>query len=212
MRQKYPRTFHHPDSPGVQSDGKMAPHLSRFADADIGITGITAKMYVEKTTPYCDGLHTRSPDTGYHLSRDWLAGLHAQISYLIPYRWRACGEHLCAHHSVPYDTPASFCPGFSIWTDTNKYLSCPDTASSFQKTGASSVPVLYTGCYAHDLGHRLTPVRVKGLVVRRAASLGFDRFQIPVLKWVHTGQAQSGTYWTKVPPIPNGPVPTRNVQ
>ena len=65
---KYGRTYHLPQSPGVTSDDKVLRDLSVLAAAEEVI--FTEKMDGENTTIYNDGCHARSPDSGYHPSRD----------------------------------------------------------------------------------------------------------------------------------------------
>ena len=78
--QKYPSTFHHPSSPGVQSDDKIATkkQLDSFVGEDVVIL---EKMDGENTTMYGhpDGFHARSIDSAHNWTRDWCKKLHSCI-------------------------------------------------------------------------------------------------------------------------------------
>jgi len=205
MRQKYPRTLHHPGSPGVQSDDKIASDLSAFQGAEVIVT---EKMDGENTTLYRDGFHARSLDTGYHSSRDWLAGFHAQISYLISEGWRVCGENLYARHSVAYQALKSYFLGFSVWTDANRCQSWDDSVATFQHLGVEPVPVIYRGAYSasllSDLGRDLDLDSSEGLVMRLSRQFDFSDFGQSVVKWVRPGHVQSETHWRNAEIVPNG--------
>lgn len=205
MRVKYPRTLHHPASPGVQSDDKRADDLSAFDGATVVVT---EKMDGENISLYSDGFHARSLDTGYHPSRAWLARLLAGCGYKIPKDWRVCGEYLYAQHSVTYDALPSFFLAFSVWDDANVCQSWDDTSAFAAQLDLNTVPVLYEGPYRDDLADQiaddLDTETSEGFVIRLAKAFPYDAFQSSVVKWVRAGHVQSRTHWRNAPIVPNG--------
>lgn len=201
---KYPRTYHHHSSPGLQSDDKVAPDLSALEGNEVVIT---EKMDGENTTLYADGYHARSLDSGYHPSRSWLAGFHAQISHLIPNGWRICGENLYARHSVCYDTLPSYFLAFSVWDDANFCLPFDETAEFLSERGVEMAPVLARGTFSEGLisqtVQKLNTDDQEGFVIRPAAGFQFDAFSRSVIKWVRAGHVQSETHWRSGPMIIN---------
>ena len=205
MRQKYPRTLHHPSSPGVQSDDKVARDMSAFDDREVVIT---EKMDGENTTLYGDGYHARSLETSYHPSRAWVASLHGQIAYRIPDGHRVCGENLYARHSVVYDDLVSYFLVFSVWTAGNTCLSWDETEKFCAELGLSTVPVLYRGAYSpptySSVVKQLDPEKQEGCVMRLAEAFSFAAFDRSVVKWVRSGHVQSDVHWSKAHIVPNG--------
>ena len=205
MRVKYPRTLHHPSSPGVQSDDKIARDLAAFEGADVVVT---EKMDGENVSLYADGWHARSLDTGYHPSRDWLSAFHARIGYRIAPGWRICGEYLYAQHSVAYAALRSYFLAFSIWDDQNTCRGWDETCERLADLDAEPVPVLYRGPYApglvEDIAAGLDLGQREGLVMRVARAFDFSAFQRSVVKWVRPGHVQSETHWRKATVVPNG--------
>jgi len=204
MTVKYPRTFHHPTSPGVQSDDKILHDLGAFEGAEIVVT---EKMDGENTSLYTDGFHARSLDTGYHPSRDWLAGFHATIAFRIPPGWRICGENLYARHSVVYTDLPSYFLGFSAWNVANDCLSWDDTLAFFAQIGVTPVRQVFRGRFSPtllgELGAALDTDRQEGLVMRLAGSFPYTAFPQSVVKWVRRGHVQSDRHWSKGPLVAN---------
>lgn len=116
-RVKYGRTYHLPNSPGVQSDDKVASLYSLCQDADFGRTFVyqTEKMDGENTTFYRDGFHARSLDShNKHESRSFIAAYWAGFCSKIPPNVRIVGENLYAKHSIHYKDLSSMFQVFSI--------------------------------------------------------------------------------------------------
>lgn len=204
VRTKYPRTHHHPSSPGVQSDDKIAQDLTRFEGQDVVIT---EKMDGENTTLYRNGYHARSIDSAYHPSRDWVARFQAQVGYLIPEGWRICGENMYAQHAIPYDALHSYFLGFSIWDHTNVCLSWQNTLKYFDEIGITPVRQIYSGPYISghltELAAAQDTSKLEGLVMRTSAAFDYVDFGRNVVKWVRKGHVQSETHWSKAPLTPN---------
>jgi hypothetical protein len=200
---KYPRTPHHPASPGIASDDKVASDLTRLEGAEVIIT---EKMDGENTTLYQDGFHARSMDSGYHPSRSWLAGFHASVCHAIPEGWRVCGENLFARHAVGYSNLPSYFLAFSVW-DGERCLSWVETELWLAECKIEAVPVLYRGVFSSAALVRvvaqLDTARQEGFVVRNAGSFLADDFSTNVVKWVRAGHVQTDQHWSKAPIVRN---------
>lgn len=202
---KYPRTPHHPDSPGVASDDKVATDLSAFAGAEVVAT---EKMDGENTTLYRDGFHARSLDSGAHPSRSRLAALHAAVAADIPEGWRVCGENVFARHAIAYGSLPGHFLGFSVWTADDLCLSWDETVEWLTLLGIPTVPVLYRGPWApalvRDLASVIDTDRQEGFVLRTAGAFPMRDFPRHVVKWVRAGHVQTDTHWRDAPLVPNG--------
>ena len=202
---KYPRTPDHPWSPGVGSDDKVASDLSRLTGQDVVVT---EKMDGENTTLYRDGFHARSPESGYHPSRSWLAGWHAGIAHVIPVGWRVCGENLYARHSVNYDSLPGYYLAFSVWDEADRCLSWDATLAWLAERGIPAVPVLFRGLLTEaalrGLVKQIDPARQEGFVIRTTDGFALADFPTHVVKWVRAGHVASDIHWSKGPVIPNG--------
>jgi len=201
---KYPRTFHHPLSGGVQSDDKTASDISWLEKTDVVVT---EKMDGENTTLYSDGFHARSLDTGYHPSRSWLAGFHAERAHLIADGTRICGENLYARHSVAYDTLPSYFLGFSAWRGET-CLAWEETTTLFATLNILPAPVLFVGRMEQDtlsnIVSSIDTLTTEGFVIRRASSFGIKDFSNSVVKWVRPDHVQADSqHWSKAPLTPN---------
>lgn len=197
---KYPRTLHHPASPGVISDDKIAQDLTAFNGAEVVVT---EKMDGENTSIYRDGFHARSLDSGYHEARSQIAALQGRIGYLLQEGWRVCGENVFAQHAVPYnDLPAYFL-GFSVWDDVNRCLAWDDTIQEFNRLGIQPVRTLYRGPWSktlpNEIAKDLDTTAVEGFVIRKASGFPYDSFKRHVIKWVRPNHVQTGSHWSKGP-------------
>ena len=141
---KYPRTFHHPESPGVSSDDKVIKTLDAFIGKQIIIS---LKYDGENTTGTNSVCHARSLDSANHPSRNWVKNFHGSFKRLIPDGWRICGENLYATHSIHYQDLESYFYGFSVWDDRNVALDWDSTLLWFEAFGITTVKELYRGEY-----------------------------------------------------------------
>ena len=200
-RRKHPRTPHHPLSPGVGSDDKVATDLSR-----LGEVVMTEKMDGENTTLYAGGFHARSVEDARHPSRDWLAAFHARIRWTIPEGVRICGENLYARHAIAYDALPSFFLGFSAW-DGDTCLAWDDTLALFERIGITPVPVLWRGAYSEaalaEIVAGLDTDRQEGVVTRSAGAFAHADFASRVVKWVRPGHVQTDRHWSRAPVVAN---------
>lgn len=130
---KYPRTYHLPSSPGLQSDDRRLPSLAPFVGQRIVVT---EKMDGEGTTMTRNKTYPRSPDGRYHPSRDWMRAYHGRKAHDIPPGWRISGEYLYARHSLPYTRaggnalPGYFL-GFGAWDESNILIGWDATLELF---------------------------------------------------------------------------------
>ena len=78
---KYPRTLHVPNSPGTNSDDRLASYedLSILYNKEIVVT---EKLDGENTSLYRDYMHVRSLDSRPHPSQNWVRQLHASIQHV----------------------------------------------------------------------------------------------------------------------------------
>jgi len=205
---KYPRTYHLPTSPGLQSDDRRMPSLAPFQGQRIIIT---EKMDGESTTLTPARAYARSPDSGYHLSRDWLRAFHARRAANIPDGWRISGEYLFARHSVSYTRTAanplrSFFYGFGVWDNENKLLDWDSTLEILAMLDIEAVPVLYDGPFSEamitKLASSLDTSRQEGFVVRLAAGMPYPsgsgsagRFFDAIAKWVRPAHVTAEQHW-----------------
>jgi hypothetical protein len=187
-RWRYPRTPHLPGSPGYSAEDLVWGE-DRFEGKEI-VASI--KLDGECTSLYRDGFHARSPDSGYHPSRTWIARLHARVRSEIPPGWRICGENLYARHAIAYRDLPSFFFCYSIWNDENVALSWDETLEWCALLELETVPVFYRGPWpgAHALLERLpAPTWAdshEGFVVRLSERFRYEVFQESVAKWVRS--------------------------
>ncbi|MEM6713410.1 MAG: RNA ligase family protein, partial [Pseudomonadota bacterium] len=133
----------------------------------------TEKMDGENTTIFAGGCHARSPDSGYHASRDWMKAFAAGISASLTDDERIVGEYLFARHSVPYDDLPSYFLGFA-WIVGEQVKSWDETTARFKELGIQPVPVLFRGQFnkvtAKSVLDGLDLKSQEGFVVRSVSS------------------------------------------
>lgn len=194
-RVKYPRTFHMPFSPGVQSDDKVIKTTKQFEGRRVILT---EKMDGENTTMYRDGLHARSLDSAHHPSRDWVKRIWSEVSWNIPDGWRVCGENLYAQHSIVYDSLESYFYVFSIWNQ-HTCLSWDDTVLYAEVLGLPLVRVIYDGIYDEAVIRKhcesIDSSRVEGAVLRLADSFSYGDFKTSAMKYVREDHVQTDDHW-----------------
>ncbi len=202
---KYGRTFHLPTSPGVGSDDKIIQDLTHLQGADEVV--FTEKMDGENTTIFAGGCHARSPDSGYHASRDWVKAYAAGISPSLSGDERIVGEYLFAQHSVAYDDLASYFLGFA-WIVDNEVQGWDETLGRFEDLGVKPVPVLQRGRFddaaIKSVLDLLDLENQEGFVVRSVSPFFESDMATHVAKYVREGHVQSDTHWTKAEIVKNG--------
>lgn len=207
LRLKYPRTFHLPFSPGLQSDDKMVEDLSFLENKQVVAT---VKMDGENTSLYSDGyLHARSIDSKSNWTRDVAKKLHSEILHEIPSNWRLCCENVYAKHSIYY--PPGYLKGYlyllSVWDENNKCLSWEDTLEFSGLWKLPTPEVLYEGIFdlkkLQEVAKNLDTELQEGFVVRLKDSFDYNDFSRSVVKYVRKGHVQTDEHWLKSA-IPNG--------
>ncbi|MAQ85351.1 MAG: hypothetical protein CMH12_19175 [Maritimibacter sp.] len=202
---KYGRTFHLPNSPGVGNDDKIIQDLAQLRAAPEVV--FTEKMDGENTTIFSGGCHARSPDSGYHPSRDWMKAYAAGISPSLSADERIVGEYLFAKHSVAYDHLPSYFLGFA-WFVGDEVQGWDHTIERFTELGIATVPVLHRGQFndatVKMVLESLDLQKQEGFVVRSSSSFLEREQPTHIAKYVREGHVQSDTHWTKAEIVKNG--------
>ncbi|MBT8153075.1 RNA ligase family protein [Epibacterium ulvae] len=204
MSQKYGRTYHLPQSPGLTKDDRRMPHQNALATA-IEVVA-TEKMDGENTTIHPDGTHPRSLDARYHPSRDWMKTFAAGIAPQLRPGERIIGEYLFARHSISYQDLPSYSLGFA-WSCDGVLQSWDDTVTRFAALGIAPVPVLYRGAFGDDTAANIVSdmdfATQEGFVLRDAAAFPEAAMPLHMGKYVRAGHVQSEVHWTKGPIVKN---------
>ncbi len=202
---KYGRTYHLPISPGATSDDKIITDLSDLKAAKEVV--VTEKMDGENTTIFAQGCHPRSPDSGYHPSRDWVKAFAAGISPMLSENERIVGEYLFAKHSLGYNRLPSFFLGFA-WIMDGVVQDWDATERRFEQLGIQPVPQMFRGPFTDTLPahliNRLDTNTQEGFVIRSAAAFSEDQMPTHIAKYVRAGHVQSEIHWSKAPLVRNG--------
>lgn len=197
MKVKYPRTYHLPWSPGLQSDDKLIESLEGFINKDIVVS---PKLDGENTTLARGYYHARSLDSRHHPSRDWIKGFHGMISHDIPEGWRLCGENLYAKHSIHYKNLESYFYLFSVWDSDNYALDWESTKEWAELLKITIVPTLYEGPFNESILKSLHKNEFEGdpcegYVIRIKDKFHYNNFSKYVAKYVREGHVQSDQHW-----------------
>lgn len=201
---KYPRTFHLPWSPGLQSDDKAIKTLDGLRGEEVVVA---LKLDGENCTMVRDHVHARSLDSGNHPSRDWVKSLHGRIKHEIPNGWRICGENLFAEHSIHYSNLPSYFIVFNIWEE-DKRLAWDDMVRYCKILGLKVVPVLWRGIFEEKIVRQLTeqlnPQTEEGVVIQVTRSISSSEWSTTSAKFVRAGHVQTDQFWMSKPVVPNG--------
>ncbi|KZK89026.1 RNA ligase [Pseudovibrio sp. Ad5] len=193
---KYGRTYHLPSSPGVMSDDKILRDLAVLESAAEVV--FTEKMDGENTTILQSGCHARSPDSGYHPSRDWMKAFAAGVSPCLAEDERIVGEYLFARHSVAYDRLPTYFLGFA-WIVGGVTQSWDATLDRFSELGIAPVPVLHRGVFTQASVDRvlngLNLSKQEGFVVRTTEAFQEADMATHMAKYVRADHVQSDTHW-----------------
>lgn len=206
-RKKYPRTYHLPFSPGLQSDDKVIQSTSQFEGEEVVVL---LKMDGENTTLYHDNyMHARSIDSKTNWTRDVAKTIHSVIQHDIPEGYRLCCENVYAKHSIYY--PDGYLDGYlyllSVWNEKNECLSWDDTILYADLLDLPTPKEFYRGVFdekvlkeiAKGLDHSIE----EGFVVRTTKRFNYENFSECVTKYVREGHVQTEQHWLKSA-IPNG--------
>lgn len=187
------------------SDDKILHDLSVLSAAAEVV--FTEKMDGENTTIHHLGCHARSPDSGYHASRDWMKAFAASISPGLEADERIVGEYLFARHSVAYDGLPSYFMGFS-WIIGGQVQAWNATLDRFAMLGITPVPVLhrdlFTDAAVNAVLADLDLSQQEGFVVRTTAGFAETAMGQHMGKYVRADHVQNETHWMKGEIIRNG--------
>lgn len=186
---KYPRTFHTTSSPGATSDDKIIKSMDHFISQRVIVT---EKLDGENCTFTNKTLYARSASSKGGILRERCKALWAQKHFLIPDRYRLCGENMQWQHSIRYENLISPFYAFSLWYD-DICLSWEDTVNFCNQIGIPTVPVLFEGVYEDIPDLKLTGK--EGYVIRLAGVV--TDFSTSVVKWVRKGHVQTNEHWSK---------------
>lgn len=205
---RYPRTFHWPSSPGVQSDDK----IHRNIDALIGVpVSITEKMDGSNVT-LCDGeVYARSTAVpSQHAWHGMVRKHHAWKTRSLGPDYKICGEDMYAIHSIIYDGFRES-ETFRVFNIMHKdvWLSFDDRAKVCQALDLKMAPVWITNAVFEKekdltkwltnnmkLGSKLGPV-TEGFVVQAMDAFHKDDFSTNVAKYVRAGHVQTDQHWSR---------------
>jgi hypothetical protein len=199
-RIRYPRTSHHPLSPGASDDDLRLDAMSALAGREVVVT---AKLDGESWTGTRDYCHARSLDSGYHPTRTRATALWQGFRFQLPAPpFRICCENLQGQHSIAYAGLPSPLFVINVWDERNVALSWDDTVAWASQVGLPTVPVLWRGTYsdAAFLDVVRTPPpwssEAEGAVVRVVDEIAYDDWPTRAAKWVRTGHVQTGAeHW-----------------
>lgn len=206
-RQKYPRTYHLPFSPGLQSDDKVISSLNKLEGQDVIVL---LKMDGENTTLYHDNyMHAQSIDSKTNWTRDIAKTIHSLIAHDIPEGYRLCCENVYAKHSIFY--PDGYLEGYlyllSVWNDKNECLSWDDTLEYAELLDLPTPKEFYRGVFdlkeLQYIAKNLNLSIEEGFVVRATKGFSYEEFSECVTKYVRHGHVQTDQHWLKNA-IPNG--------
>ena len=191
MQERYPRTFHLPDSPGAIAGDEIQQDLS-WLDGELVVT---EKLDGGNLTFTRDTMYARSLDSGTNPWDRPAKALWAMTAYRIPDDWRVCGESMWARRSIAYsDLPGVFIV-FGIWDETDTLLGWDDTVDWAQRLELPVVPVLYRGGSLTEAraawARQRTPDNSEGFVVRSTGRITTSDFPLKILKWVRANHVRT---------------------
>ncbi len=198
-RVRYPRTPHLPASPKADADDVIMDSDACFAGREVIAT---IKLDGESFTAAREYIHARSPDSGYHPSREWTRAWHGRIAHELSPGIRVCGESLTAEHAITYAGLPSYVFVYSVW-DGMTALSWDDTEDWAAMLEIPTVPVFWRGMWdpeavqaAFDAFPAPWSDRKEGYVVRLADSFHHRDFQRSVGKAVMADFVVGSEHWS----------------
>ena len=200
VRIRYPRTFHHPLSPGATSDDAYVESMAPFAGQEVVVT---SKLDGESFTATRDFCHARSLDSGYHATRTRATALWNAFRWeLPPPPFRISCENLQGRHSIAYDGLPGPLFVINVWDERNVALSWDATEEWAALLGLPTVPVQYRGVWDEPRFLACTSepppwsAEAEGSVVRLAGEIAYADWPRLAAKWVREGHVQTGAeHW-----------------
>jgi len=209
-RQKYPRTFHVPWSPGATDDDKFHNESEMDAMFRGREVVVTEKLDGENTTVYSDGsTHARSISSASHPSRSWIRGAAAVVGPQLPVGWRLLGENMYAQHSITYDRLSSYFVVFGVVDEHNFSLGWDDVETWTGLLDLPHAPVVWRGMYDEAAirkawsGTSSFGSVGEGYVIRTVGGFPMTEFSSHVAKYVRKGHVQTDEHWMYRDVVPN---------
>lgn len=206
---KYPRTMHHPASPGLQNDDRVCEYPDEILNQPVIIT---EKIDGGNTCLFNGEVYARS--TGQPSTAGWFAMVRKH------HAWKTIGdtnrfyygEDIFGVHSITYDpipedeTYRLF--GVLDQSDPEQphWLSWEETEATAEEKGMKTVPVLFSGTFANQrdlvrwfedqikLPSSLGGER-EGFVIRSTDRIKPEEFSTCVMKFVRSGHVQTDQHW-----------------
>ena len=206
---KYPRTMHHPSSPGLQNDDRVSEYPDDILGREVIIT---EKIDGGNTGLYNGEVYARS--TGQPSTAGWFAMVrkHHAWKTLGDLTYVYHGEDIYGQHSIEYDAipESETYMLFNIRRISAQpalgWLSWDDVVATADQMNIPTVPVLFRGVFNTQkeltnwfndqigLPSRLGGDR-EGFVVRAAEFIPEDQFSRLVQKYVRKNHVQTDQHW-----------------
>jgi hypothetical protein len=204
---KYPRTYHLPSSPGVQSDDKMHQNT----DLIISQYNVITEKLDGGGTMLCAGeVYARS--TNQPATQAWFGMVkkhHAWKTSGLSRRLQFFGEDLFGVHSISYDPieEDKTYRLFAVKSDT-EWLSWQDVCDWAEQLNVITVPLVFEGKFASEqelntwlINNIQLPSNLggerEGFVLRPKESFVDTDFSNRVAKYVRAGHVQTTEHWTR---------------
>ncbi len=216
MSDKYPRTFHLPNSPGATNDDKKLTSVNGLLFEPLIITEKLDGSNVCLTSTACYSRSHSGPPT--HESFDQFKSLHASIKHLIPNNIQIFGEWCFAVHSLKYDKLINYLNIFAIKDlSNNEWLSWEEVNLWSDELKIPTVPLLFQCDYI--MAHESTLKDIidgiikmpshygaekEGFVIRISRSFKDIDFSKHVAKWVRANHVQTTEHWKDQIIVKNG--------
>lgn len=201
---KFPRTYHWPTSPGVQSDDKIHSSPEWFLNREISIS--------EKLDGGCTILSQGVPwsrASGSPATEGWFSAVrkhHAWKTSSLPESVALYGEDIYAHHAIDYtiEEHATFRTFHVLKGDV--FESVDDMVTFSQALDIPVVHEMFRGVFTKSLDltawleeniaspDSLGSTR-EGFVIRPTGSIPFSQYSDQVCKYVRKNHVQSNTHW-----------------
>lgn len=214
---KYPRSYHAPNSLGTTSDDKISKDISNLIGIRLIVTEkLDGSNFCWKT--YNGDKNTYARSHAAPTKNPWdekLRHLHYNIKHLLEDDVIIFGENMEAIHSIEYDNLESFVYLFNV-VQNEMFLSWEYVELWANILGLPTVPVLFDGVVNSEselleLVERLSnePSKVggfdvitgnkmkEGVVARTYDEFPVDMFSKMLIKWVRKGHVSTNKHWTK---------------
>jgi len=213
---KYPSTPHLPWSESLTNDDKLISTMEILKNAQEIV--VTEKLDGENCNMYRDYIHARSMNSNYHVSRDYVRAIHAQIAHQIPSTFKIVGENMYAVHSINYSHLPQYFFVFAIfeediclpWSEVEEWCSLIEYSVNGKTLQLQTAPVLYKGKYdeakikACYTGESKFGGKQEGYVVRNTRAFHTRHFDVNVAKFVRANHVQpNAQHWMSAPVVPN---------